>query len=144
MNLRTSIVAIALVLVSSFSVAQPKAPSERKDILNALRQEVQKELNQSVTFKVEHFSAAKDWAFLTGIPMQQDGKSIDYSKTSYQDAIDAEAFDDGIAALLKKVHGKWVVKAFTIGATDVPWVCWWKEFSAPKEIFIAIEEGCNE
>jgi hypothetical protein len=130
-------------LIFSGPIAAQTKSSERKAILDALRHEVQKELKQSVTFKVDHLSSAKGWAFMTGIPQQKNGKSIDYTKTSYKDAVEAGAFDDGIAALLVKLKGKWTVKVFVIGATDVPWVCWWKEFKAPPEIFIAVED-CND
>jgi hypothetical protein len=47
---------------------------------------------------------------------------------------------DATAALLKKRDGKWKVLQFTIGPTDVPWGCWWKEFKAPKEIFSYVEK----
>lgn len=140
MKLAFLICTAAVVFNCSTGFAQPKQSAERKAILYALRTEVEKELKQSVTFKVDHLGVAKGWAFLTGMPQQKNGKSIDYSKTQYKDAVDAGAFDDGICALLAKAKGKWVVKVFVIGATDVPWTCWWKEFGAPKHIFLGIEE----
>jgi hypothetical protein len=33
--------------------------------------------------------------------------SVDYHGTIYQDAVDAEAFDNGVVALLHNVNGKW-------------------------------------
>ncbi len=61
--------------------------------------------------------------------------AIDYHGTSYQKAIDAGAFDDGIVALLQKRGGKWQVVEYVIGATDVPYVEWNRKYRAPSEIF---------
>jgi hypothetical protein len=60
---------------------------------------------------------------------------MSYRGTVYQAAIDAGAFDDGIVALLRKRGGKWQVVRFVIGATDVPYAEWDKEYHAPPAIF---------
>ena len=107
----------------------------RKAILDALRLPVEKQLKQSVIFKVDHLKVQVGWAFLIGRPQQTDGSAVDYSNTVYHEALEAGAFDDGIVALLQRVGGKWRVKQFVIGATDVPYVDWDKKYRAPKRIF---------
>ena len=113
-----------------------KGSVERKAILDALRVPVEKHLKQQVIFKIDHLKAQNNWAFLTGRPQNSDGSVIDYTNTVYQDAVDSGAFDDGIVALLRKVKGKWTVVQYVIGATDVPYVDWDKEYRAPKGIFV--------
>ena len=108
---------------------------ERKAILEALRVPVEKQLKQSIVFKIDHFKVQGNWAFLTAVPQRPNGSAVNYSGTIYQEAVDAGAFDDGIVALLRNVKGKWRVVEYVIGATDVPYVDWDKEYKAPKGIF---------
>lgn len=108
---------------------------ERKAILDALRMPVEKQLKQSVIFKVDHLKVQVGWAFFIGKPQQPDGSAVDYSNTVYDEAVEAGAFDDGIVALLQSSGGKWRVKQFVIGATDVPYVDWDKKYRAPKGVF---------
>jgi len=112
-----------------------KGSVERKAIVDALRVPVEKQLKQPVIFKIDHLKVQNNWAFLNGRPQNPDGSSFDYANTIYQDAVDSGAFDDGIVALLHKVNGKWKVVQYVIGATDVPYVDWDKEYRAPKGIF---------
>lgn len=112
-----------------------RSSPERKAILDALRVPVEKQLKQSVVFKIDHFKVQRGWAFLTGAPRKPNGSAINYRGTIYQEAVDAGAFDDGIVALLRNVNGKWRVIQFVIGATDVPYVDWDTEYKAPKAIF---------
>lgn len=122
------------------NAAAPHVPEkgsiERKAIVDALRVPVAKQLKQPVIFKIDHLKVQDNWAFLNGKPQTPDGSAIDYTNTVYQDALDAGAFDDGIVALLRKVNGKWTVVQYVIGATDVPYVDWDKEYRAPKRIFV--------
>jgi hypothetical protein len=113
-----------------------KGSAERKAIVDALRAPVEKQLKRPVIFKIEHLKAQNNWAFLIGRPQNSDGSAIDYTRTVHRDAVDAGAFDDGIVALLRKTNGKWKVIQYVIGATDVPYVDWDKEYRAPKGIFI--------
>jgi len=113
-----------------------KGSVERKAIVDALRTPVEKQLKQSVIFKIEHLKVQNNWAFLNGRPQNPDGSSFNYTNTVYHDAVDSGAFDDGIVALLHKVNGKWKVVQYVIGATDVPYVDWDKEYRAPKGIFV--------
>lgn len=132
---------LLMVLCLSAALAQGQVytpepgSSERQSIADALRVPVEKELKQKVVFKVEHLRVQGDWAFLKGVPQQPGGGAISYQGTDYQVAIDEGAFDDGIVALLRKREGKWRVVKYVIGATDVPYVEWDKEYKAPSAIF---------
>lgn len=108
---------------------------ERKAIIDALRVPIEKQLKQSVIFKIDHLKVQSNWAFLLAQPQQPDGSSINYAGTVYQDAVDAGAFDDGVIGLLRNTNGRWRVVQFVIGATDVPYVDWDKKYRAPKAIF---------
>jgi hypothetical protein len=116
-------------------ITPERGSPERKAILDALRGPVEKQLRQSVVFKVNHLKLQNGWAFLLGVPQQPDGNAIDYSGTAYAEAQEAGAFDDGIVALLHLTGGKWRVVQYVIGATDVPYVDWNKKYRAPKAIF---------
>ena len=112
-----------------------KGSTERKAIVDALRAPVEKQLKQPVIFKIDHLKVQNNWAFLIGRPQKPDGSAIDYTNTVYQEAVDSGAFDDGVVALLRNINGKWTVKQYVIGATDVPYVDWDKKYRAPKGIF---------
>ena len=132
-------VLLMLLLCSAIAQDQPYTPKsgtkERQAIVDALREPVQRELKKEVVFKIDHLRVQGDWAFLKGVPHQPGGGAMSYRGTVYQEAIDAGAFDDGIVALLRKRGGKWKVVKYVIGATDVPYVEWDKEYRAPSAIF---------
>lgn len=108
---------------------------ERKALLNALRTVVQKELKKPVQFKVDHLKVQHGWAFLRGVPQRPGGKTMGYQGTPYQEAITLGVFDDWICALLRKQGGKWRVVTYAIGATDVAYDGWDKQYQAPAAIF---------
>ena len=133
---------VALLMVSLCpAVAQDQAYTpkpgarERQAIIDALRAPVERELKKKAVFKVEHLRVAGEWAFLRGVPQQPGGGAMSYRGTVYQTAVDAGAFDDGIVALLRRRGGKWRVVKYVIGATDVPYAEWDKEYKAPSAIF---------
>ena len=134
-----SIAFLALFLCQALAQHQPHTPergtTERQAITDALRVPVQKQLKQKVIFKIDHLKVYSGWAFMKGVPQQSSGGALDYRGTSYQKAIDAGAFDDGIVALLRQRGGKWQVVRYVIGATDVPYVDWDRKYHAPSEIF---------
>lgn len=122
------------------SVYTPKpGTAERKAIMDALRAPVMQDLGQRVVFVVEDLKVKDGWAFLFGTPRQPNLKAVDYRKTRYAEDVKEGMFDDNISALLHRESGAWKVKAFIIGATDVPWVPWPEEFGAPREIFRGLQ-----
>jgi hypothetical protein len=129
----------ALFLVPALGQTKEMAPApgsaERKALLDALREPVEKDLGQEVVFKIDHIGVQEGWAFVRGVPQRPDGSEVDYTKTKYQEARDLGAFDDGFSALLRKSDGKWKVVIYSIGATDVVWEPWREEYKAPAAIF---------
>ena len=53
----------------------------------------------------------------------------------HEEAIRQGAFDDEIAALLHKKGSRWTVTKYVIGATDVAWDGWDKQYKAPSALF---------
>jgi hypothetical protein len=130
-------VLFALLLAISVSAqTTPKQGSpERKAIMDAARIPVEKDLKKKVIFKIGHLKVHKDWAFMCAQPLQSNSKPIDYKTTKYAEDIEQGAFDDQVCILLRKAKGKWKVVHWNIGATDVVWLDWDKEFKAPSAIF---------
>ena len=140
-KLRLLLPLLILVTAAPFVRAQdgtttPAAGSpERKAIADALRAPVERELKQKVIFKIESLKLKGDWAFLRGVPQRPDGGEVNYDSTPYKQRIEDGVFDDGVVALLRKRAGKWQVVKYVIGATDVPYVTWDKDYKAPSAIF---------
>ena len=123
-------------VVEGQSVHTPaKGSTERKLILDALRIPIEKELKQKIVFAAEHFHVAGNWVFVGGDPQSPGGGQPNYRGTPYQEAKDADMFDNNFFALLKKTAGKWKVVHYAIGCTDVCYADWWRRYKAPKAIF---------
>lgn len=115
----------------------PKPGSfERKLLMDTLRVPVETKLHRPVIFQVSALRVQNGWAFLSGVPMKPNGKAMDYKGTVYaQAASDHNVFGGGIDALLHKTRGKWHVVTFNIGASDVVYTDWDKQYHAPRAIF---------
>ena len=132
--------ALALISVApaQSKVVKPGAGSAlRKEILNGLRPAIEKDLKQKVIFKVDELRVYDGWAYAHVHPLQPNSKPIDFRKTHYNELIKDGIFDgDSTYALLRLSKGKWVVKTFAIGPTDVVWSGWMGEpYNAPKTVF---------
>ena len=127
---------LAASAIAQAPVYTPKAGApERKAILDAIRIPVEKRLDQAVAFKVEVMNIKGDWAFVRGVPQRPDGSKIDYRQTVYREAVENGAFDDWFCALVRLRAGKWQVVTYAIGATDVVWEPWARQYKAPRAIF---------
>jgi hypothetical protein len=130
-----------LVLASIFAIAQeqPYTPeagtAERKAIMDALRVPIKKQLKKDVIFKIDALKVQNGWAFVRGVPKKPDGGPMDYRGTVYAANIQAGVFDDWFCALLRKRGDQWQVVQYSIGATDVVWEGWDKQYHAPSAIF---------
>ncbi len=137
---KTLILLTFLFLLSALAVGQAvrtpeKGSAERTAILNTLRVPVEKDLKQKIVFNLEHFNVVGSWAFLGGDPQNRSGGQPNYRGTRYQEAKDADMFDNNIFALLRKSGGKWKVITYAIGCTDVCYADWWRRYKAPKAVF---------
>jgi hypothetical protein len=131
---------LSVLILSLPAAAQPvhtpeKGSPERKEVLDALRVPVEKELKQQIIFAVDNLNVSGNWAFVGGSPQRPSGGQPDYNGTIYEEALDSGAFDNNIFALLKKTAGKWRVVVHQIGCTDVCYATWWKDHRAPKALF---------
>lgn len=129
-----------LTMFASMTFAQKvytpeRGSAERKAIFDALRVPVEKELKQDILFAVSDLNVSGNWAFIGGEPQTKEGGLPDYRNTKYQEALEADMFDNNIFALLKKTGKKWRVVVHYIGCTDVCYATWWKDHKAPKAIF---------
>ena len=109
--------------------------SERKAVMDALRGPAERDLKQPVIFKVEHLQVAGDWAFARVEALQPNGKPIDYSKTKYREAAEADMFGGGGEALLKRTNGGWSVVEWRFGATDTEVELWREKYQLPTGLF---------
>ena len=112
-----------------------KDSPERKEIMDALRVPVSKELKQDVIFNVDKLNVQGDWAFVSGKPKNKDGGEPNWKLTKYQEFIDSDDFEEGLYALLNKKAGKWEVVEYMMNCHDVCYLGWDEEFKAPKAIF---------
>ena len=140
MLVRSTRIAAVTLLVAAAAAAQSvytpaKGSAERKAILDALRIPVERELKQKIVFAAEHFNVSGKWAFVGGDPQAPGGGRPNYRGTPYQEAIDADMFDNNFFAILKKTGTKWKVVHYDIGCTDVCYADWWRRYKAPKAIF---------
>ena len=134
-----SLLFLLTIGASAVAQEQPYTPKrgdpERQALLDALRAPVEKKLKRPVVFKVDHLKVQDGWAFLRGVPKLPGGRKMDYSGTVYEQLQKDGVFDDWICALLKKSRGEWRVVKYVIGATDVVYEGWGKEYRAPAAIF---------
>lgn len=129
------LIAVTAALGQSRPVEVKPTSPERKAILDALRHANEKDLKQKVVFVVRSMKTQKGFAFAQLEPRRVGGAQIDYSHTRYAEAIQAGAFDDGINALLRKDKKGWRLLRYSLGATDVPYVDWDRDFKAPRPLF---------
>lgn len=132
-------VMLTAVLTASATAQTVRTPekgsAERTAILNTLRAPVERELKQKIAFNLEHFRVVGNWAFLGGDPQSPSGGQPNYRGTPYQEAKDADMFDNNIFALLRKTGSRWRVVTYAIGCTDVCYADWWRRYKAPKAVF---------
>lgn len=131
----TVLLAAAPAAGQSRTVTPERGSALRRDLMDALRVPVQRELGKPVIFEVTVLRVRDGWAFMQGMPRAPGGGELDYRGTPYQEDIEAGVFDDGICALLRLRNGRWTVVTHSIGATDVPWVEWAEHYGAPASIF---------
>ena len=112
-----------------------KGTPERKEILDALRLPVERELKQKIVFTADTFNVLGNWTFIFGTMRSPEGGQPDFSRTKYAQAQRDGFFDNNFQALLKKSAGKWSVVKYQIGCTDVCYTEWWKQYRAPKAVF---------
>ena len=138
---RLAAIVLPLLIAVSAARAQdvhtPEAGSkERKAIMDALRVPFERDLKQDVIFVVDMLKVSEDWAIARVTPQKPGGGKIDYSRTKYNEQIEAGMFDASGEALLQMKGGPdaWKVVKWRFGATDTALSTWVKEFDAPASL----------
>jgi len=139
--MRTRIV-LTLILLTTWlpAVAQK---GDRKAILDAARTHFERVIGGKLIFSVSTLRQKGDWAFLLARPLRPGNKTIDWRRTQFAEAWREGAFDEGVIALLRRSGRGWRVLEGIVGATDVPYGCWWKKYGAPKSLFTYTETNCD-
>lgn len=112
----------------------PTGSAERKAIMDVLRVPCEKDLGRKVIFRVQHLRVAGDLAFARVVPIQPDGKEIDYSRTKYREQEAEGAFDAEAEALLGRQAGKWKLLEWRFGATDTEIDIWREKYRMPRAL----------
>ena len=127
--MRKMLIAVAVLAFSASTVlaaafTSPGAGTpQRKAILDALRPAVERQLGvRPIEFVVEEIRVGGGWAFVRVTPRRKGGGAI---RNPDQEA-------DGVhtEAVLRQVGGRWQVKEFGIGSTDVWWIGLCRETTA--------------
>ncbi len=106
-----------------------------KPMADVLRSVVEQELKTPVGLQVEMFKVDGGAAFIWAKATSPDGSTLDFSKTPFAKEYEGGVFSDDVFGLLKNEGGAWKVLASSVGATDVPFMCWWKEYGVAKTAF---------
>ncbi|MGI9288943.1 MAG: hypothetical protein ACR2P1_26435 [Pseudomonadales bacterium] len=132
-----TVVLLALWACTTEQVATPASkPVFHDDMLEALRQGVESELEQPVVIDVDELRKNERWAFVTAVSLTADRKPIDYSQTKFAADVADGVFDDWLCALLENEGEGWRLVALEIGATDVPFMDWPERYGVPKAIVL--------
>ena len=136
--LRSIAIVSFLISLSTAWAQAPRTPAtgtpERREIMDVLRVPCERDLRQKVIFKVSLLNVVGDWALARVTPTQPNGQDIDYRKTKYREAFEADMFDGEGEALLRKKAGKWTLMEWRFGATDTEVMEWLKKYQIPKTI----------
>jgi hypothetical protein len=107
----------------------------KKAALDMLNTALGKKLGIATVFEPGVYNTKNQYAYISGIPKQSDGKPIDYSKTTFAKDAQAKTFVNKVNALMKYENGKWKLLVYHLGE-DKPHVKTWVEkFKAPKDLF---------
>lgn len=113
----------------------------RRTLLDTLRPTIERDVGQPVQFLVRVLRVQGGWAFAHVVPQTKAGAPIDYRRTRYAELIREGMFDGpDTFALLELRKGRWTLRAFVTGPTDVTYAGWQEEFGAPNALFGLPEE----
>jgi len=140
--MRTGLLAFALLALLSMGpaaaqavVSPPKGAPLRTEVLNALRPAIEKETGGSVIFVVHALNVMGEWGYVDAEPRRPNGDKVDWRKTKFREAYEADMFSGLILALLHKQSAGWQVIEIAIGPTDVAWIEWQQQHKLPEALF---------
>lgn len=106
-----------------------------EEIGETARAEAERLLARPVTLRIDHLRVHGDWAFLLSEMLGPDGELLDYTGTYLEEAASVGGASHVFCALLRREAGEWTLVASCLGATDVAWDGWDREYGAPDEVF---------
>lgn len=135
----TSIAALAIVLISISSsshagpVTSPGAGSiDRKEILDEIRPEAEKQLGRPVEFVVTTLKTWDGWAFAILKAQRPGGKPIPASETIFEPG---EIDNYTIFALLQDTSKGWLLTEYDLAPTEPSWMAWKQQYGLPAGLF---------
>ncbi len=126
-----------LVTVSSQQYYYTPSPGskERKQIMNAAREPVSRDIGQHVIFVVDVLRSDGKMVYLQGVPHQSSGAPLDWAKTHFREDWLNDMMSDVVMVLLSKSGTGWIVLDYVIGPTDVYWYDWVQRYNLPESFF---------
>jgi hypothetical protein len=117
---------LSSVLMATLSLGAQAAPTsvsatqERAAILNALRQNSQRDLGRPIRFVVKTMTVHENVAFIAVMPERANGRPIDVRQTPIcRDGACAEWDGVHTEGLLYKSNRRWIVEHYSVGSTDL-------------------------
>lgn len=112
--------------------------ADRTEILNVARAAFMKQGYPEFKFVITDLLVKDGFAFLRADVVNKDG-------STYQLPNEQEGDCCHVEALVKKENNKWKNLEAVAFSMDVWWLCIWKQYKAPKEIFGEASGGdeCN-
>ena len=105
--------------------------AERRDVLDAMRGSVERDLRQPVIFKVNAIRVCGQWAFVVAEPLKPGGGPLLWERTICKGDV-----SHLVGALSQKDQaGAWQLKDYALCPTDVAWESWPEKYGAPQAVF---------
>lgn len=148
-NNKLLLIVIVFFVIACQKETEKKAESEVKPVIDnstktknltsqivkSVQPSLKKELNIPASVNVEYIKQIDKDVYISGSLTDMNGGQIDLSKSSHAQEAEGGVYSDFVCALLHNNRGIWTVTALSVGATDVPMICWWKEFKVSKKSF---------
>lgn len=116
-------------------VAPERGSALRTELLDTVRPAISKQTGGSVIFVVDTLQVLGDWAYLEADPRRPDGSKIDWRRTKFREAYEADMFSGLVLALLHWQDGRWALVDTFVGPTDVAWLEWVQKYKLPETLF---------
>ncbi len=112
----------------------------RAILLDAARAVIAPEIGQPIAFSVRVLRSYGPWAYLSGVPVQPDGRPLDWLQTPFAQGWRDDMMSDSVLVLFHDDGSGWRVLDWVIGPTDVYWVGWLLDHDLPRELFLPQSE----
>ncbi len=114
-----------------------RGSKERKQIMNAARIPISRELGQRVIFLTSIVRSNGRWAYLQAEPRRPNGRKLNWATTPYARDWKNDMMSDIIMVLLRRDGRRWKAVEYIVGPTDVFWIGWADQYGLPRELFSA-------